>query len=56
VRTGPAREVRREWWVTRSWPIPEGVLAGGKIEVRFTGTGIAIAAVALATEPVADES
>jgi hypothetical protein len=52
VRTGPPVEEKKEWWVTRSYPIPEGLLKSGKIEIRFTDPGVAIAAVALAAEPL----
>lgn len=54
VRTGPAVAVKKEWFVTRSYPIPQGLLHPGKIEIRFTDPGIAIAEVALSAEPVAD--
>ncbi len=54
MRTGPAVAVKKEWFVTRSYPIPEGLLKDGKIEIRFTDPGIAIAEVALSAEPVAD--
>jgi len=54
VRTGPPVTERKEWWVIRSFPIPEGGLRDGPIEIRFTGPGIAIDAVALAAERVAD--
>lgn len=54
VRTGPPVSVRKEWWVTRSYPIPEGLLKEGPIEIRFTDPGIAIGSVALAVERVAD--
>ncbi len=54
VRTGPAVEVKKEWFVTRSYPIPEGLLKNGKIEIRFTEPGIAISEVALSTEAVPD--
>jgi hypothetical protein len=54
VRTGPAVEVKKEWWVTRCYAIPEGLLKNGPIEIRFTEPGIAIAAVALAAERIAD--
>jgi hypothetical protein len=50
VRTGPPVEQKKEWWVTRSYPIPEGLLKSGKIEIRFTDPGVAIAAIALAAE------
>ncbi len=49
-RTGPPLDVKREWWVTRSWPIPESLLKDGKLEIRFTDPGVAIAALALAAE------
>jgi hypothetical protein len=52
VRTGPPVEVKKEWWVTRSYPIPAGLLKNGPIEIRFTDPGIAIAAVALSVERV----
>ncbi|MCY2993517.1 MAG: hypothetical protein NTY19_37410 [Planctomycetota bacterium] len=54
VRSGPAVTVRKEWWVTRSYPIPEGLLQSGKLEIRFTDPGIAISAVALAAERLPD--
>ena len=54
-RTGPPLDVKREWWVTRSWPIPEGLLQDGKLEIRFTDSGVAIAAVALAAERLVSE-
>jgi hypothetical protein len=50
VRTGPPRKVRREWWVTRSFRIPQGLLKDGRVEIRFEKPGIAIAGVALAVE------
>jgi hypothetical protein len=52
VRTGPPVEVKKEWWVIRSYPIPAGLLNSGPIEIRFTDPGIAIAAVALSVERV----
>jgi hypothetical protein len=54
VRTGPAVEVKKEWFVTRSYPIPVGLLKSGKVEIRFTDPGIAIAEVALSSERVPD--
>ncbi len=54
VRTGPAVAVKKEWFVTRSYRIPDGLLHSGKLEIRFTEPGIAIAEVALSAEPVAD--
>jgi hypothetical protein len=42
--------------VTRSHPIPEGLLKTGKIEIRFSESGIAIAGVALAAERIPDSS
>ena len=53
VRTGPPASVKKEWWVTRSYPIPPGLLKqNGRLEVRFTDPGIAISEVALSVEPV----
>lgn len=52
VRTGPPVTVKKEWWVTRCYPIPEGLLKSGKLEIRFTDPGIAVAAVALSAERV----
>jgi len=54
VRTGPPATERKEWWVTRCYAIPEGLLKDGKLEIRFTDPGVAIAAVALASERVAE--
>ena len=54
VRTGPAVTVKKEWFVTRSYRIPDGLLQSGKIEIRFTDPGIAISEVALSAEPVPD--
>ena len=54
VRTGPPVKVKKEWWVTRSYPIPEGLLKSGKLEIRFTDPGVAIAGVALSAERVPD--
>jgi len=53
-RTGPPVSVKKEWWVTRSYPIPAGLLGDGRLEIRFTDPGVAIAAVALAVERVPD--
>ena len=50
VRTGPPLHERKEWWVTRSFPIPAGLLADGAIEIRFSDSGVAISGVALAAE------
>ncbi len=53
VRTGPPLSEQREWWVTRSYRIPPGLLKKcGRLEVRFTDPGIAIAEIALSVEPV----
>ena len=54
VRTGPPVSEKREWWVTRCYPIPPGVLKNGPIEIRFTEPGIAIGAVALSAERIPD--
>jgi hypothetical protein len=54
VRTGPPVAEKKEWWVTRGYPIPEGLLKDGHIEIRFTDPGVAIAEVALSAERVAD--
>ena len=54
VRTGPPATEKKEWWVTRSYRIPTGLLKNGRIEIRFTDPGIAVAAVALAAERVPD--
>ena len=54
VRTGPATSVRPEWWVTRSFAIPDGLLKDGPIEITFSEPGIAISAVALTSNRVAD--
>jgi hypothetical protein len=54
VRSGPPASVKKEWWVTRSFPIPEGVLKNGDIEIRFTEPGIAISEVALSSERIDD--
>ena len=54
TRTGPPVQVKKEWWVTRSFPIPEGLLKNGPLEIRFTEPGIAIAAVALSCAPIPD--
>jgi hypothetical protein len=52
VRTGPAVEVKKEWFVTRSYRIPDGLLKSGKLEIRFTDPGIAITEVALSPDPL----
>jgi hypothetical protein len=53
VRTGPPVSEKKEWWVTRSYPIPPGLLKkSGRLEVRFTDPGIAISEIALTVEPV----
>jgi hypothetical protein len=53
VRTGPPASEKKEWWVTRSYPIPPGLLEkSGPLEIRFTEPGIAISEVALSVEPV----
>jgi len=54
VRTGPPVEEKKEWWVTRCYPIPERLLKNGKIEIRFTDPGVAVAEVVLSAEPVPD--
>jgi hypothetical protein len=54
VRTGPPVSEKREWWVTRSYPIPAGLLNSGPMEIRFTELGVAISAVALSAERIAD--
>jgi hypothetical protein len=54
VRSGPPATEKKEWWVTRCYPIPAGLLKSGRIEIRFTDPGIAVAAVALSAERVAD--
>lgn len=57
VRTGPPAAEKKEWWVTRSYPIPTGLLPrSGRLEIRFTDPGIAISQVALSVErPAADD-
>ena len=55
VRTGPPISVKKEWWVTRCYPIPPGLLQNGKLEIRFTDPGVAIAAVALSAERIAEK-
>ena len=52
VRTGPAVAVKKEWFVTRCYRIPDGLLKNGKFEIRFTDPGIAIAEIALSSEAV----
>ena len=54
VRTGPPAKEKKEWWVTRSYPIPAGLLKNGPIEIRFTEPGIAVSAVALSAERLPD--
>ena len=54
VRTGPPVTEKKEWWVTRSYPIPAGLLKNGQLEIRFTDPGIAIAAVALSADRIPD--
>ncbi|HZZ42519.1 MAG TPA: hypothetical protein VFE58_06255, partial [Tepidisphaeraceae bacterium] len=54
VRTGPAVTEKKEWWVTRSFAIPEGVLRNGKLEIRLSEPGIAISEVGLSVGRVAD--
>lgn len=54
VRTGPPVQQRKEWWVTRSFAIPEGLLRNGPIEIRFSEPGVAVAAVALAAERISE--
>jgi hypothetical protein len=46
--------VKKEWFVTRCYPIPAGLLKNGKIEIRFTEPGIAISEVALSAERIPD--
>ena len=55
VRTGPPVSIKKEWWVTRCYPIPPGLLHNGKVEIRFTDPGVAIAAVALSAERIAEK-
>lgn len=50
LRTGPSLDVKKEWWVTRNYPIPKGLLKDGHIEIRFTEPGIAVSDVVLAVE------
>ena len=50
VRTGPPDA--REWFVTRSYPIPEGLLKDGALEIKFTEPGVGIAGVALSREEI----
>ncbi len=54
VRTGPPVEKKKEWWVTRCYRIPEGLLKDGELEIRFEKPGIAVSAVALAVESVGE--
>jgi hypothetical protein len=54
VRTGPPVTERKEWWVTRGFALPPGLLQKGKLEIRFTDPGIAISAVALAADRLPD--
>jgi hypothetical protein len=51
-RTGPPVDVKREWWVTRCYPLPRDILKPGRLEICFTESGVAIDSVALATAPV----
>jgi hypothetical protein len=39
-------------FVTRCFPIPDGLLKGEAIEIKFTEPGIGIAGVALSVEPL----
>ena len=50
VRTGSHGAT--EWFVTRSFPLPEGILDGQKVEIQFTEPGVGIAAVAFSTEEI----
>jgi hypothetical protein len=54
VRSGPPLAEKQEWWVTRNYPIPDGLLKDGHIEIRFTDPGVAVAEVALSAERIAD--
>jgi hypothetical protein len=54
LRTGAPETAGKEWWVVRSYRIPDGLLKNGPLEIRFTDPGIAIDAVALSVDPVAD--
>ena len=54
VRSGPPVAEKKEWWVTRCYPIPKGLLTNGKLEICFTEPGVAIAEVALSAERTAD--
>ncbi len=54
VRTGPPVTQRKEWWVTRCYPIPDGLLKDGRLEIRFTDPGVAISSVGLSAAPIAD--
>ena len=55
VRTGPPANEKKEWWVTRSFAIPPGLLEkSGKLEIRFTEPGIAISEVALSVKRAPD--
>ena len=55
VRTGPPVAVRKEWWVTRTFAIPAGLLKDAKLEIAFSEPGIAISAVALMANPLPEE-
>jgi len=50
VRTGPPGV--KEWFVTRSFPLPEGILDGSKIEITFTEPGIGIAGIAFSAAEI----
>ncbi|MDR3196409.1 MAG: hypothetical protein LBU34_00950, partial [Planctomycetaceae bacterium] len=49
VRTGQTDAIE---FVTRCFPIPDGLLKGESIEIKFTEPGIGIAGVALSVEPL----
>ena len=50
LRTGPSLAEKKEWWVTRNYPIPKGLLKNGRLEIRFTEPGIAVSDVVLAVD------
>ncbi len=59
-RSGSRPSEAKEWehksgFITRCYPIPEGLLETGTVEIKFTEPGIAMAGVALSAEPIGEE-
>ncbi len=59
-RSGSRAPEAKEWehksgFITKSYPIPEGLLETNTIEIKFTEPGIAIAGIALSVEPIGED-